>query len=51
MHNIYTKDLVQTHVGSVTATSVSVSLFEPCLVDSEGIVHLVSSTPSGLTFF
>ena len=35
-HNIYAEDLEQSHAGSVTAASVSVSPYEPCLVDSSG---------------
>lgn len=37
--------LVQTHVGPVTVTSVSVNHYEPCLIDSVSHVFLVSSTP------
>lgn len=40
--NMYTEDLVQTLVGSVFATAVSVSPCEPCLVDT------VAISPGGL---
>jgi hypothetical protein len=33
-HNDYVEDIAQTHVGSLIATSVSVSLYEPSFVDS-----------------
>lgn len=42
-HNIYAENLAQAH--SEIATSVSVSPFEPCLLDSVGLVLLVSLTP------
>ena len=42
-HKVHTKDLGQTHTGSVTVSSVSVSPYEPCLVDSVGCVLMVSS--------
>jgi hypothetical protein len=35
-YTIHAEGLVQTHVGSVTATSVSLSPYEPCLVDPVG---------------
>jgi hypothetical protein len=34
--NIYVEDLVRTPAGSGSATSVSVSPYEPCLVDVHG---------------
>jgi hypothetical protein len=37
---------VKTHAGPVHAASVSLSSYEPCLVDSEGHVLLVSSIPT-----
>ena len=45
-HNIYAEDIVQTHAGSVIAASVSVSLYEPCLVDSVDFFSWCS-LPSG----
>lgn len=45
-YDIYTKELVQTHVGPVLTASVSVRSCTPCLVDSEGLV-LMPSLPSG----
>lgn len=41
--NIYAEDLAQTHAGPELATSVSVSPYEPCLVDPVGCILLVSS--------
>lgn len=32
-HNIYAKDLGQSHAGSLFVTLVSVSPYRPCLVD------------------
>ena len=43
-HNIYVEDLAQAHGGSVIATSVSVSSYEPYLVDYLGYILLVSLT-------
>jgi hypothetical protein len=43
---IYAEDLVLTQVDPVLAASVSVSSYEPCLVDSEGSVLIVFSIPS-----
>jgi hypothetical protein len=37
-YNIYAEDLMQGHTGTLLATSVSVSPYEPCLVDSLGHV-------------
>lgn len=42
-HNIYAKDLEQTHAGPKIVTSVSVSPYEPCLADFVGHVLLDSS--------
>lgn len=39
--NIHSEDLTQTYLGSVIATSDSVSTNEPCVVDSLGHVLLV----------
>ena len=43
----YTKDLVHIHVSPMLAAPVSVSSQETCLVDSERLVPLVISIPSG----
>ena len=43
-YNLCAKDLAQTCVGSVLAASVSVSPYEPCLVDCVGVVLLVLLT-------
>lgn len=43
-HNIYAEDLTQAHAASMIAASVSVSLYEPHLVDSWGCVLLYTST-------
>ena len=45
--NICAEDLVQTYSGSLIASSVSVSPYESCLVDSVGHVLLVSLEPCG----
>lgn len=45
-HNIYAEDLSRTHAGPVLADSVSVSPYEPQLVDSVGSVLLMFSIPS-----
>lgn len=42
--NIFVEDLIKNHVTSVIASSVSVSQYEPCLLDSVACVLLVSST-------
>ena len=44
---MYAECLVQTLVGSMIADSVSVSIYEPGLVDSVCYVIHVSSTPVG----
>jgi hypothetical protein len=44
-HNINAEDLAQTHADSVIVTSVFVNPYEPCLVNSEGCVLLMSLTP------
>lgn len=43
------EDLIQTHAGSVFATSVSLSPHKPCLIDSVCHVLMVSSTPLAYT--
>lgn len=45
--NIYTQDLAQPHARSVIAASVSLSLYEPCLVRFVGPVDLAPSTLQG----
>lgn len=42
---MYAEDLVQTKAGSMVVASVSVSSIEPCLVDSEDHVLMLSWTP------
>jgi hypothetical protein len=42
-HSLYAGSLVQAHLYSVVAASVSVSLYEPCLVDFVCCVLLASS--------
>ena len=44
-HNMYAEDLAQTHTGSMSVASVSVSPYEPRLVDSVDHVIMVSSIP------
>lgn len=39
---MYVESLVQTHVGSMVASSFSVSPYEACLVDSVGHYHTLS---------
>lgn len=46
--NIYEEDLAWTHIGSVF---VALSLDQPCLVDSMGYVHVVSSSPRAPRIF
>lgn len=49
-HSMYVVDLLsQMHTGSVIASSVSVSPYGPCVVDSQVYVLLVSSAPLVLT--
>jgi hypothetical protein len=50
-HNLFSEGLVQTHTGAVPATSVSVSPYEPCLVDSVGHVLLCAPSPLTPTLF
>lgn len=38
---IYTENRVQVHVGPVPSASVSVSLYDLCSVDLEGLIILV----------
>lgn len=42
---MYAEDMVQMDAGSLVTTSVSVSLYEPCLAVSVGPVLLVSWIP------
>lgn len=44
---MYVEDLIQTHESHMHAASDSVSLYELCLVDLQGLVLLVSSIPCG----
>jgi hypothetical protein len=41
-HNIYAEDLVKGHVGPMFAALVSVSLCEPCSVDTVDHILLIS---------
>jgi hypothetical protein len=46
MHNnIYAQDLISIHAASMSVTSISGSPYEPCIIDSEGFLFLLSSNP------
>lgn len=50
-HNLYAEDLEQTYVGLLIVGSVSVSPYEPLLVDSVSRVFVIPSTPLAPTLF
>lgn len=50
-HKVLVEDLVQTHTGSVIVASVSVSAYEPCLVNSVGCVLLALDPSDFLNSF
>lgn len=43
----YAENLMQVHVGPLLAASVSVSSHDPCSIDLESLILLLSSIPPG----